>query len=75
MLKSISQISLINYSLHDFITKCDNLFQIVIKVYYKIYQVFIINCDRSITKCKMRQTFQRSDSYYKIRHILQNVPV
>ena len=50
MLKRISQISLINYNLHHFITKCDIIFPTVTKVYYKMCQVFIINCDRSITK-------------------------
>ena len=33
--------------------------------YYKLRQI----------NDKMRQTFQKSDSYYKIRHILQNMRV
>ena len=70
MLKRISQISLINYNLHHFITKCDIIFPTVTKVYYKMCQVFIINCDRSITKWdshfKNPTINTKCDIYYKM---------
>ena len=68
MLKCISQISLINYSLHYFITKCNKLlqnatiilFQIATKVYYKMCQVFYYS-----VLLHMRQSFQKCDSIAK----------
>ena len=84
----VSQISLINRTLHHFVTKCGGDFYDMHQVcYYKMRQKFIIKCVRYLLQnakvllqnviaiTKWNGFIIKCDTYYKIWCLLQNVSV
>lgn len=84
----VSQISLINRTLHHFVTKCGGDFYDMHQVcYYKMQQKFIIKCVRYLLQnakvllqnviaiTKWNGFIIKCDIYYKIWRLLQNVSV
>ena len=78
MLKCISRVSLINYTLHHFIIKnngdCHKVEQLF---HYKIHQAFYYNMRalfRKATVARKCNDFNtKCDRYYKLRRLFQNM--